>query len=101
MSELANSPAELAAETAEGRANAAGAAFGYKPQLRRSLRFFSLFAVAFSVVSISTGLFLNYGFALNAFGPASIWTWPVAAVGQIVMALIIAELSTKIPLAGY
>ncbi|HEX4751799.1 MAG TPA: amino acid permease [Solirubrobacterales bacterium] len=75
--------------------------FGYKQELNRTLRFFSLFAVAFSVVSISTGLFLNYGFAINSFGPASIWTWPIAAVGQIVMALIIAELATKIPLAGY
>lgn len=76
-------------------------AFGYKQELNRALKFFSLFAVAFSVVSISTGVFLNYGFALNSFGPASIWTWPIAAVGQIVMALIIAELATKIPLAGY
>jgi len=75
--------------------------FGYKQELNRTLRFFSLFAVSFSIVSISTGLFLNYGFAINSFGPASIWTWPIAAVGQIVMALIIAELATKIPLAGY
>jgi amino acid transporter len=76
-------------------------AFGYKQELNRALKFFSLFAVAFSVVSISTGVFLNYGFAINSFGPAAIWTWPIAAVGQIIMALIIAELSTKIPLAGY
>jgi amino acid transporter len=76
-------------------------AFGYTQELNRALKFFSLFAVAFSVVSISTGVFLNYGFALNSFGPASIWTWPIAAVGQIVMALIMAELATKIPLAGY
>jgi amino acid transporter len=77
------------------------AAFGYKPELKRTLRFFSLFAISFSIVSISTGIFLNYGFAVNQFGGASIWTWPVAAAGQIVMALLIAELSTKIPLAGY
>jgi amino acid transporter len=77
------------------------ATYGYKHELRRSLRFFSLFAVAFSIVSISTGIFLNYGFGLAAFGPAMIWTWPIAGVGQIVIALIIAELSTKIPLAGY
>jgi amino acid transporter len=76
-------------------------AFGYTQELNRALKFFSLFAVSFSVVSISTGVFLNYGFALNSFGPASIWTWPIAAVGQIVMALIMAELATKIPLAGY
>jgi amino acid transporter len=76
-------------------------AFGYKQELRRTLRFFSLFSVAFSIVSISTGIFLNYGFAINEFGGASIWTWPAVAAGQIVMALLIAELSTKIPLAGY
>ena len=75
--------------------------FGYKQELNRTLRFFSLFAIAFSIVSISTGVFLNYGFAVNQFGGASIWTWPIAAAGQIVMALLIAELSTKIPLAGY
>jgi amino acid transporter len=77
------------------------ASFGYKQELKRTLRFFSLFAISFSIVSISTGIFLNYGFAINQFGGASIWTWPIAAAGQIVMALLIAELSTKIPLAGY
>ena len=50
---------------------------GYKPELRRSLRFFSMFAIAFSIISITTGIFLNYGFGLAHWGPASIWTWPV------------------------
>lgn len=77
------------------------ASFGYRQELKRTLHFFSLFAISFSIVSISTGIFLNYGFAINQFGGASIWTWPIAAAGQIVMALLIAELSTKIPLAGY
>lgn len=77
------------------------ASFGYTQELKRTLRFFSLFAISFSIVSISTGIFLNYGFAINQYGGASIWTWPIAAAGQIVMALLIAELATKIPLAGY
>ena len=95
------SPTNSAATPSENDQLATLAAFGYKQELKRTLRFFSLFSVAFSIVSISTGIFLNFGFAINEFGGASIWTWPVAAVGQIVMALIIAELSTKIPLAGY
>ncbi|MCW3063860.1 MAG: amino acid permease [Solirubrobacterales bacterium] len=90
-----------ASESAAADNDSVVSAFGYKQELNRTLRFFSLFAVAFSVVSISTGLFLNFGFAINSYGPASIWTWPIAAVGQVTMALIIAELSTKIPLAGY
>src|SRR5215469_4181526 len=74
---------------------------GYKPELRRSLRFFSMFAIAFSIISITTGIFLNYGFGLLHWGPASIWTWPVVGVGNLLIALIVAELGTRIPLAGY
>jgi amino acid transporter len=74
---------------------------GYKPQLRRSLRFFSMFAIAFSIISITTGIFLNYGFGLAHWGPASIWTWPVVGVGNLMIAFIVAELGTRIPLAGY
>jgi amino acid transporter len=93
-------PAEISS-AATNPHDARVASFGYPQELKRTLRFFSLFAISFSIVSISTGIFLNYGFAINQFGGASIWTWPIAAAGQIVMALLIAELSTKIPLAGY
>src|SRR6202161_1492094 len=74
---------------------------GYKPELRRSLRFFSMFAIAFSIISITTGIFLNYGFGLSYWGPASIWTWPIVGVGNLMVALVVAELGTRIPLAGY
>lgn len=74
---------------------------GYRPELRRTLRTFSMFAIAFSIISITTGIFLNFGFGLTWFGPASIWTWPVVAVGNTLIALIVAELGTRIPLAGY
>jgi amino acid transporter len=74
---------------------------GYKPELRRSLRFFSMFAISFSIISITTGIFLNYGFGLSYWGPASIWTWPIVGVGNMAIALVVAELGTRIPLAGY
>jgi amino acid transporter len=74
---------------------------GYRPELRRSLRFFSMFAIAFSIISITTGIFLNYGFGLEYWGPASIWTWPIVGVGNLMIALVVAELGTRIPLAGY
>jgi len=74
---------------------------GYRPELRRTLRFFSMFAIAFSIISITTGIFLNYGFGLSYWGPASIWTWPIVGVGNMAIALVVAELGTRIPLAGY
>lgn len=77
------------------------ASFGYRQELSRKLHFGSLWAVAFSTISITTGIVLNYGFGLQNFGPAAIWTWPVAVVGQLFVAFVIAELGTRIPLAGY
>src|SRR3954452_5876500 len=79
---------------------AAFSQFGYKQELRRKLRFFSVFAVAFSIISITTGIFLNFGFGFEHLGPAMIWTWPVAAVGQLLVCLVLAEMATRIPLAG-
>lgn len=77
------------------------AKFGYAQELRPSLRLFSLFAISFSIISITTGIFLNYGFGLENWGPASIWLWPAVGLGQLVVALVVAELGTRIPLAGY
>ena len=74
--------------------------FGYKQELRRALRYFSVFSVSFSIISITTGIFLNFGFGFGHVGPAMIWTWPVAAVGQLLVCLVLAELATRIPLAG-
>jgi amino acid transporter len=62
---------------------------GYQPELRRSLRFFSMFAIAFSIISITTGIFLNYGFGLSYWGPASIWTWPIVGVGNMAIARLV------------
>src|SRR3954469_3606844 len=74
--------------------------FGYAEQFPRVLRKFALFAVAFSIVSITTGIFVNYSYGLVQLGPASVWLWPVAAVGQFLVVLVLAELAGHIPLAG-
>src|SRR5215467_11024603 len=93
-------PAGVAVATGDGE-EAILAKVGYKPELRRSLRFFSMFAIAFSIISITTGIFLNYGWGLRYWGPASIWTWPALGVGNVLIALVVAELGTRIPIAGY
>jgi amino acid transporter len=77
------------------------ASFGYKQELRRSLKFFSLFAISFSFISVTAGIFLNFGFGLAHMGPASIWLFLVVGAGQVLVALVLAELGTRIPLAGY
>ena len=96
-----NPPAAVQAVRAADSAEAVLERAGYKPELRRSLRFFSMFAIAFSIISITTGIFLNYGFGLAYWGPAAIWTWPIVGVCNMMIALVVAELGTRIPLAGY
>jgi amino acid transporter len=93
-------PAPVTVVAADGEESILAKA-GYKPELRRSLRFFSMFAIAFSIISITTGIFLNYSSGLKYWGPASIWTWPIVGVGNLMIALVVAELGTRIPLAGY
>ena len=56
--------------------------FGYRQQFVRSLRHFESFAVAFSFISITTGIFTTFGFALATGGPRAIWTWPIVIVGH-------------------
>jgi amino acid transporter len=75
--------------------------FGYKQQFVRSLRHFESFAVAFSFISITTGIFTTYGFALNTGGPRAIWTWLIVAVGQSLVALVYGALAARVPLSGY
>lgn len=74
--------------------------FGPAAQFPRVLRRFALFAVAFSIVSITTGIFLNYSYGITQMGPAAVWLWPVATVGQLLVVLVLAELAGHVPLAG-
>src|SRR5439155_1730544 len=75
------------------------ARFGYKQELKRTLGVFSSFAVAFSYISPSTGIFTLYFLALSI-GGVMFWTWPVVAFGQLLIALNWAELSSHYPIAG-
>ena len=75
--------------------------FGYRQQFVRSLRHFESFAVAFSFISITTGIFTTYGFALATGGTRAIWTWPIVIVGQALVALVYGALSVRVPLSGY
>jgi hypothetical protein len=76
------------------------ARFGYQQELKRSLGVFSSFAVAFSYISPSTGIFTLFALGLGTIGGVFIWTWPVVALGQFIVALNFAEVSSHYPVAG-
>lgn len=75
--------------------------FSYRSELKRTLGWFASFAVAFSFISITTGIFTNFSFVLSTGGPAAIWTWPIVAIGQLLVAAVFADLASRIPISGY
>jgi amino acid transporter len=77
------------------------AQFGYEQSFERHTGKFASFAVAFAFVSIATGLFTTYGAVLNTSGPVGIWTWPIATVGSVAVALVLGMLASRIPVTGY
>src|SRR6266576_2296961 len=76
------------------------ARFGYSQELKRSLGLFSSFAVAFSYISPSTGIFTLFALGLTTLGGVFIWTWPVVALGQFIVALNFDEVTSHYPIAG-
>src|ERR687885_2708 len=76
------------------------ASFGYQQSLHRRLHFFSSFAAAFSYISPATGIFTLFILGVGTLGGAFIWTFPVVALGQFIVALNFAEVSSHFPIAG-
>jgi amino acid transporter len=74
---------------------------GYQQRLIRFLKPWDSFSVGFSFISITTGIFTTFGFALGHAGPRGIWTWPIVIIGQLLVAAVYGALVSKIPLAGY
>ena len=74
--------------------------FGYRPELKRSLGSFQMFAISFASVSVIIGIFATFGDVLQTSGPLGIWLFPLVAVGQILVALVYAQFAARIPLTG-
>ena len=74
--------------------------FGYKQELRRALGVYSSFAVAFSYISPSTGIFTLFILGISLAGGFFWWSWPIVVVGQLIIGLNFAEVSSHFPVAG-
>ncbi len=74
--------------------------YGYKSELPQTLRFFASFAVGFSFISVTAGVFGSFGFGLGYAGGYITWAWLAVAIGQTLVALVFGALATRMPLAG-
>jgi amino acid transporter len=73
---------------------------GYEPELKRTLGSFQIFAISFAFISVAVGIFATYDDVLQTAGPVGIWLFAVAAVGQTLVALLVAQFAARIALSG-
>lgn len=73
---------------------------GYEVTLKREFSFWTAFGVAFVIISPIVALYGVFGLGLVTGGPAFWWTFPLTLIGQLLTALVFAELGSRYPLAG-
>jgi len=68
--------------------------------LKREFTLWSTFALAFAFISPVVALYTIFGFAFAAGGPAAWWGFLLVLAGQLLVALVFAELASKWPYEG-
>jgi amino acid transporter len=72
----------------------------YQQELKRTLGPAQVFAISFAFISVAVGIFGTYTDVLRTTGPVGIWLWIITAVGQTLVALVIAQFAARIALTG-
>ncbi|MCO5598509.1 hypothetical protein L7F22_052606 [Adiantum nelumboides] len=84
-------------DSAERRLNE----LGYKQELRRTMTMTKVMGIAFSTVTLFTGIIPLYGFSLSFVGPIGvIWGWVVVCFFTWFIALALAEICSSFPTTG-
>jgi amino acid transporter len=75
--------------------------FGYTQKLDRSVGKLASFAIGFATISATTAVFTGFGAGYFTAGAPFVWTLLLAAAVFLIWVFIAADLTAKIPLAGY
>ena len=75
--------------------------FGYRQSLHRTLRPYGSFAIAFSMVSITTAIFFLLPSLFGTAGAAGVWLWLPCAAGVFMIVLVYSHLAARIPITGF
>jgi amino acid transporter len=68
--------------------------------LKREFSLFAIFALAFAFISPIVALYGIFAFAVTSAGPAAWWGFIVVLAGQLLVALVFAELASRWPFEG-
>jgi amino acid transporter len=75
--------------------------FGYSQSLQRTLGPFGSFAIAFSMISITTAIFFLLPSLFGTAGAAGVWLWIPCAGGVFLIVMVYAHLAARIPITGF
>lgn len=75
-------------------------ALGYTPSFDRSMSLWQSFALGFTYLSPVVGAYTLFTFGMTAGGPPFIWSYLIAAIGQMFVCLIFGEVVSQFPIAG-
>ena len=75
--------------------------FGYQQRLRRTIGAYTSFALAFSMITITTTIFTLFANPFQTIGGIAIWLWIPVTLGILVIALVYGHLSARLPVTGY
>ena len=81
--------------------NKALSAFGYKEELQRTMGGFSSFALAFSMISVTTTVFTLFAQPFQTVGGIAIWLWLPVIAGTLLLASVYGHLAVRLPITGY
>ncbi|WP_275293476.1 MULTISPECIES: amino acid permease [unclassified Amycolatopsis] len=77
------------------------ATLGYQPQLRRTMSSFTAFALAFSMVSINTGIITLFTDPYQYLGGSAVFLWLPVLLLVLTLVAVYAHLAGRIPITGY
>jgi amino acid transporter len=75
--------------------------FGYRQRLRRSMRLYSSFSLAFAEIAITVTIFTLFAQPFQTLGGVAIWFWIPVTAGGLLIATIWGHLTARIPVTGY
>ena len=76
------------------------AELGYESHFERRMGLWENFALGFTYLSPVVGVYSTFALAFVAGGPPMIWSVVIAALGQLLVALVFAEVVAQFPVAG-
>src|SRR4051794_1217110 len=76
------------------------AELGYESHFERRMGLWENFALGFTYLSPVVGVYSTFALAFVAGGPPMIWSVVIAGLGQLLVALVFAEVVAQFPVAG-